>query len=483
MHIAIALPYAVSIRDFLHSGSLAELVNAGGYRLTIYTLNPDLPEFDQVRSLGVTVKLFAGYSDSRAEHLVKTIYPLFFADQFEYVRQMLTERPWRRRASVALVGLRKLLGAARSLRAWATVLLWLHDRRRLPRELDEQFDLVVGTRSLINSLDYGLIAEATRRDIPVMTIAGSWDNFTTKGFFPFPTRKTVVWNLKMRTELIDLFGVDPDKIAIAGYPRAEILRRHTEPTSAADYLQSIRIPGYRRFVLYSASYGELTRISRLPAPLEYVAIRSVCEQLVRTLPEDTCVLIRLHPFSKEDDQACFAGLNRCHVFVPGRQDKFVERVMNESDERHLAMQIALSTCVVSMASTVSIDALCLGRPILNIAFDPVPGLTANESIVRFYDFNHFADLVRIARLPLAADVEQVLRFVQQCLTGTYQSPVDLAAFRDWYLTPTGSRYAVVLRQIIDSVLNPARPASGTELAAPLPATARAAPTATTSTTP
>ena len=57
MHIAIALPYAVSIRDFLHSGSLAELVNAGGYRLTIYTLNPDLPEFDQVRSLGVTVKL------------------------------------------------------------------------------------------------------------------------------------------------------------------------------------------------------------------------------------------------------------------------------------------------------------------------------------------------------------------------------------------------------------------------------------------
>lgn len=454
MQIAIALPYAVSIRDFLHSGSLKELAQSGQYQLTIYTLNPDLPEFDQVRQLGVAVKLFEGYQDSRTEHLVKSVYPLFFSDKFEYVRQMLTERPWRRRASAALVALRRLLGTRRCLRAWAGALLWLHRRRHLPRQLDERFGLLIGTRSLINSLDYGLIAEATERGIPVLTVAGSWDNFTTKGFFPFPTRKTVVWNRKMHAELADLFHAEPDRIAIAGYPRAEILRRHTSPTPAGDYLASIGISGYRRFVLYSASYGELTRTSRFPVPLEYVAIRTVCQELVPTLPQDTCVLIRLHPFSKEQDQACFDGLDRCHIFVPGRQDKFVERVMNESDERHLAQQIGLSAGVVSMASTVSIDTLCLERPILNIAFDPVADLSPNDSIVRFYAFNHFADLVRIARLPLARNVGEVVRFVQQCLDGTYQSPIDMRAFRDWYLTPTGSRYAVALRQIIETVVDP-----------------------------
>jgi hypothetical protein len=450
--IAIALPYAVSIRDFVHGGALAELLADRRHALTIYTLNPDLPELAPARALGVPIRVLAGYDDTRVESLVKRLYPMFFADRFAYVEQGLIGKPARRLLAGACVAWRKLVGAPALLRMVGGMLLRLYRRRQLPRQLDADLDLLIGTRSLINSLDYGLMAEAAVYGVPTVTLAGSWDNFTTKGYFPFPVRKTVVWNAKMRDELIDLFGVQGERIAIAGYPRASLLRQHTAEVDLPAYLQSLGVPGFRRFVLYSASYSELTRVPGEAMPLEYLAIRKVCEALVPQLPPDVCVLIRLHPFSKQEDQACFEGLSRCHVFVPGRQDRYVERVMDNADERHLAQQIGLSECVVSMASTMSIDTMCLGKPIINIAFDPVPGLPFIRSIRRFYDYNHFSDLVRIARLPLARDPADVVRFVTECLVGSQPPGADLVAFERMYVPESSNQYPQRVHAAVEEAL-------------------------------
>jgi hypothetical protein len=439
-NIAIALPYAVSIRDFIHSGTLAELIKDEECNLVVYTINPDLPEFTAIRSLGVEIRALQIHNDSKLEKIIKSIYPLFFSDKFNYVRQMLQNRSLYRFCSEGFVKLRCILGTRFTLNAWSNLLLFVYKFRALPTQLDENFDLLIGTRSLINSLDYGLIAEAALRGIPILMIAGSWDNFTTKGYFPFPVLKTVVWNQKMREELIELFSVPERLIICAGYPRANLLRNHARASNANDYLNELNLKGYSRFVLYSASYSELTRVPSYSIPLEYMAIREVCKVLVQQLPEDTCVIIRLHPFSLHEDESCFEGLEKCFVFVPGRQDLYVERVMDEADERHLALQISQSVCIISMASTMSIDAMCLGKPIINVAFDPVTGLSPQHSIRRFYDYNHFRDLVRIARLPIANQLTDVIVFVSDCLAGQHRSSIDQIAFERMYVPEISNQY-------------------------------------------
>jgi hypothetical protein len=438
--IAVALPYAVSIRDFVHSGAMRELVNEKYSQLTIYTLNPQLPELDLARALGVQIKEMQPYTDTNIEKFIKRIYPFFFADCFAYIAQSIERSKLRRLFAATCVLLRRLVGARALLGMAGGLLTKLNRRRKLLRQLDLETDLLIGTRSLINSLDYGLMAEAARDGIPTVTLAGSWDNFTTKGYFPFPVVKTVVWNQKMREELIEIFAVPPQLIDIAGYPRATLLRNHAFSLDAQAYLNELNIKGYTRFVLYSASYSELTRVPNQPIPLEYMAIREVCEVLSQQLPNDTCVLIRLHPFSRNEDEACFEGLERCFVFLPGRQDRYVERVMNEADERHLALQINQSVCIVSMASTMSIDAICLKKPIINVAFDPVSGLLPEYSIRRFYEYNHFRDLVRIVRLPLAKRVSDVIEFVHDSLTGVDRSNVDYAAFEKMYVDKNSALY-------------------------------------------
>ncbi|MCR5885715.1 hypothetical protein LRS03_23785 [Rhizobacter sp. J219] len=455
--IAIALPYAVSIRDFVHSGALDQLMKDPANELVIYTMNPAIPELADAKLRGVEIKAIAPYKDSLPERIFKACYPLFFAAQFVYIQQALAQRPLRRGLAAVCMALRRLLGTPATLRLGSWSLLAMYRLRRPTRQLDGNIKLLVGTRSLINSLDYGLMAEAAANGVPLMTVAGSWDNFTTKGYFPFPARQTVVWNLKMKQELMDLFKVPGGNIQIAGYPRAALLRNRVGDTNPQAYLQSIGIKGFRRYVLYSASYGELTRVPGHEMPVEYLAIKKICERLVPGLPADTCVLIRLHPFSKQEDRDFFSALERCFTYVPGRQDAYVERVMNDTDERHLAQQIAYSACVVSMASTMSIDTLCLRKPILNIAFEPIADMPFHEGIKRFYEFNHFRDLVKTARLPLATDVEQVIDFVDRCIEGRYASPVDYAAFQEWYVPDDSAEYPSKVCAAIESNVPKAAP--------------------------
>ncbi|MBM6578460.1 hypothetical protein KCP91_18915 [Microvirga sp. SRT01] len=452
-NLAVILPYAVSIRDFVHTGTLDQLLSIPDVRMQIYTQNPALPEFDAIRSDRVSIFEMAEPHDSRVEQLLKTIYPLMFYDTFYYVRQALAASRLKRILAKGLVAMRRIIGTQRTLRLYARLLLATAPRPTANQIVGDP-DLVIATRSTINSLDYGLLVEAARRRLPQLTAASSWDNFTTKGFFPFPVVRIVVWNRKMADELEQIFDVDADTIVEAGYPRLRLLENSGTIRDGPDYLGRIGLGSYRRFILYSASYAELTRVAGDPVPREYRLIREVAARLAPTLPNDTCILVRLHPFSKSEDESFFADIPHLRVFVPGRGDRYVERVMSEADEVHLAAQLRFSECIVSMASTMTIDALAVGRPVINVAFEPdgaAPGMISN-----FYRFNHFRDLIATVHLPLAHDANEVTRFVERSMTGsdalTDGDTPDMVAFEKLYVPENSRAYPNVVRRVVEELL-------------------------------
>lgn len=449
-NIAVILPYAVSIRDFVHTGTLEQLLAIPGVRMQIYTQNPDLPEFDAIRSDKVSILQMSEPGVSRIERLLKTLYPLLFYDTFYNVHQSLAASPAKRIIAQAMVGLRQLIGTRRTLRLYARLLLAVARKDSTNRIVGEP-DLVIATRSTINSLDYGLLLEAARRGLRQLTAASSWDNFTTKGFFPFPVMRTVVWNRKMADELEQIFHVPADTITIAGYPRLSLIEDSGTVRDAPDYLSRIGLSNYRRFVLYSASYAELTRIPGEGVPREYQLIHAVAERLAATLPDDTCILVRLHPFSEAADEVYFADIANLRVFVPGRGDRYVERVMSIADEVHLAAQLRFAVAIVSMASTMTIDALALDRPIINVAFEPDG---ASEGMIcNFYRRNHFRDLIAAVRPPLARSVDDVVTFVNLCLSGDQPMTIDYDAFERLYVPRASRAYPAVVRRAVEELLS------------------------------
>lgn len=450
--VAVILPYAVSIRDFVHTGVLAELLGIADVHVHIYTQNAELPEFDAIRSDRVTLMEIQPHREGRLERLFKKLYPILFYDVFVYIQQNV-DRRWRRQLlAKILVFWRRLIGTRRALRLYAWMLKRVSTRSDAPLIAGTP-NLVIGTRSLVNSLDYPLILEAAERRLPVLIAASSWDNFTTKGFFPFPVEKTIVWNRQMAKELVEIFDVEPDRIVLAGYPRVKLLRKSGAVEDAQDYLKQLSLGQYRRFVLHTASYAELTRPRPGAAPEEYRMIREVAEELLKTLPADTCLLVRLHPYSQSQDEEIFSGLERLHVFVPGRQDRYVERVMSVEDEAHLSAQLRLSECIISMASTITIDALSLGRPIINIRFGPAGENGSSGTIERFYDYNHFRDLLAQVKPPVATDVAQVVAFVHRCMAGNRDPEADLEAFEKFYVPHDSAAYPQVVRRTVEELLD------------------------------
>ena len=446
--IAVILPYAVSIRDFVTTGGLGLLADDPDLSITVYTLNPNLPELRDLQARGVKVLELTPYKDSRIEAALKGLYLYGFLDKFAYIEQLLTHRTLRRFVAKLIGNTRRAIGTGRFLRVFESLMLALYKRRGQTQKLHGNPTLVIGTRSLMNSIDYGLIAEARTRDIPILTLAGSWDNFTTKGFFPFKAEKIVVWNEKMASELEEIFAVARTQISIVGYPRQSVLRSFAKGSDAETYLRELGHGEFRRFVLYSASYSELTRFPGDSYPLEYQVMAQVSEYLEQILPEDVCILIRLHPFSDQDGMAAFNGLSRSFVFIPGRKDKYVERVMGQEDEVHLARQIALSECVISLASTITIDSLSLQKPVINTRFDPRPGIPFIYSNCRIFEYNHFKDLAEITRIPMAESPQGVVDFVKRAATTHLSEQVDMQAFERWYVPTHSQDYP---RNVYDTV--------------------------------
>jgi CDP-glycerol glycerophosphotransferase (TagB/SpsB family) len=453
--IVVVLPYAVSIRDFVHTGVARELTSIPGVRLRIYTQNPSLPELDALRASGVEIAELPEYRDGRLEGLLKRLYPILFSDVFVHVQQSIARKRTRRWQAGMAVGLRRLLGTSLALRLYGRALQFLSASKK-QEWIAGNPELVISTRSLVNSLDFPIVRETVERSLPHITVASSWDNFTTKGFFPFPVDRIVVWNRQMANELTDIFEVAADKIVIGGYPRSILLSKHSPFVDAKAYLSSLGIKNRSRFVLYSASYGDLTRTAPGEPPREFQIIRKVATALAAELPDDTCIIVRLHPYSLAEDETYFADIPRMHLFVPGRRDRYVERVMSEADEQHLAAQLSLSECIISMASTITLDALTLGRPILNIAFDPVEGTAPDNVITRFYAFNHFRDLLAAVNPPLATSLEDVLSFVRRCIAGDRDPRINQTSFEQLYVPANSAQYALLVRQTVEAVLDQTR---------------------------
>jgi hypothetical protein len=438
--IGVVLPYAVSIRDLVTTGTLKLLTEDHDVSITIYTLNPRLPELDLIQDQGVKIVKLEAYKDNPIEVALKGLYLYSFYDNFAYIEQLIAQRPVRRIVAYLTRIFRQFIGTARFLLLFERLILVTYRSRKHIWQLSNDTDLVLGTRSLLNSIDYGLIAEARTRDIPILTLAGSWDNFTTKGFFPFKCEKILVWNEKMAQELKDIFEVDQSQIAVVGYPRLLMLNRLSQGLDAKKYLKQLGHEKYSRFILYSASYSELTRFPGDRLPLEYQVMAKVSRKLEKVLPVDVCILIRLHPFSNPEGEVIFDDLERSYVFTPGRRDKYVERVMGLEDESHLAHQISLSECVVSLASTITIDALCLGRSVVNTNFDPYSGIPFIYSNTRIFEYNHFKDISRLVKLPMARSPKEVVDFVMNNINKKSPEIVDMQAFKKWYVPEYSDKY-------------------------------------------
>ncbi|MEM7112661.1 MAG: hypothetical protein AAF614_09510 [Chloroflexota bacterium] len=449
--ILLAIPFGQTVRDILYTDTFQVLSQEPDVKLVLVSQAADDTEFQHHFSQpNVVIEQLVPYQPSRFDLLLRSFHLATLRQKSSTIR-MYSEGSYgggmRRLAPLATLaefligdeGIRQALGWAALNLAPTNAYADIFARH--------QPDLVVVTRVLGSSPDFPILKQAAQQNIPVMALVSSWDNFTSKGFFPFGVNWLVVWNEVMRDEAVEMFGFPQEKIFLSGIPRFDtyfnptIFHSHAggnplSPTSKADWNGHNTLPSTsssklarsqffakmgldptKRLITFATATRHLLATPFDPTSPEPEIIGALADAIEADQLEcDVQILVRLHPLADAEAYALVAERPFVHLQIPGQQKTaFVDRYFAQSEDQLLCDTLRHSDVLINVASTTTIDAAVFDTPTVCIGFDmrgPRPFL---HSCRRFYQYEHYRKLGTTGGFRTAWTFDELIRHTRNYL--------------------------------------------------------------------
>jgi len=410
--IAIMLPALDSIRNVVYSGLLERLNRSGvDVHLLIYDYNPSVPDAKNGQGFSLA-KSCQPLIAPTVKHIVRGLAMLKSVLASAYGRRYgigsyAIYRRWHDRDLSKWERLRRrgieILGTLAQPHLIYTGLVRLFDRlyRRqndlssIRQQLQEvNPDLLCSTYYVMEPYERGYIDCAKDLGIPVINEIMSFDNLTSK------TNHMVydyylVWNQGMQDQLLRFYPqVKPNQISITGTPQFDFHLRQDCNWKRDETLERLGLPPGAKYFLYAAGSASLT-------PAEPALVTRLAERMqANDLLHGYWLVVRLHP---RDDWSRWEPVrsvsNRLVLSKPwGAESGVVYPAM--ADQARLTSSLAHAKACINIASTVSLDAAILDRPVIGIRFDQEPD-APREILYEEFDTDHYRPLVESGGLRLA----------------------------------------------------------------------------------
>ena len=275
--------------------------------------------------------------------------------------------------------------------------------------------LVVATYP-INLPESVLLRAARRLGIPTVIHLLSWDNITCKGYFPALADDYIAWGPIMKEEFIEYYGMDEERVYACGVPHFDQhvpFRKRLEaegpgPGIAAEHLEKLGLQPDRPYLFMALS-----------SPVFCPRGIDVAEWLARKVEEgaygeEMQLIVRPHPQNVQSNMADFSWLPRLQaleservaVDYPDLVKSKLPWSMQAKDMERLSALLAGAAVTINFGSTVSIDALMVGRPVVISAFDGDEQLPWWQSARRQMDYDYYKKLIDMGGVKVAYDYEQ-----------------------------------------------------------------------------
>jgi len=288
-----------------------------------------------------------------------------------------------------------------------TLIFWLYKLFTQSKIYEDEFekhhpDLVIVTRVLNYSLDYPLMRRASKENIPVISLVSSWDNLTSKAFFPFSLESLVVWNNVLKEEAIDLFDFPKEKIFVSGIPRYDVYFREGNFASKEVFFNKFDLDISKKLIVYGTGSATTGKTDLDPLSPEPEIVKFIADEIIAgKFSGPTQLLVRLHPQANPEEYKELLYRKDVFLHIPGNKASFQDRLFSSSDDLELAESMMHADVVVNLCSTITIDAAVFDTPIVCINFDFRGERPSNLSIKRLYLFDHYAKLAQTGGFELA----------------------------------------------------------------------------------
>jgi len=329
--------------------------------------------------------------------------------------------------------------------------LRIYQSHREIKNLYDQYQpqLVIFTRPFGTNVHF--IKEAKIRGIPVLCLVESWDNFICKGPLSMVPDRVAVWNEGMKMEAHQFHGFPLDKVDIVGAPQFDVYADVTRFMERRPFFEAHGLDPHRKLVVYAVSTEGF-----IPDELDIV------EVVYRALQEDRLgipaqLLVRLHPITSPALQGeifrRFGGRQHLVLQRPGRASKLYDGWdPTWSDMSMLASTIYHTDVVVDVASTFTIDAAALDKPVICIGFGGSKKKSHVKFFRRLFDHGHYRKLVETGGLYMVHNAEELTDAMRQYFTNSTLKALGRKRLREelcYRLDGQSARRAamVVLREL------------------------------------
>lgn len=269
---------------------------------------------------------------------------------------------------------------------------------------------VVFLAHLFSDTETALLREARRRNIPTVGFINSWDKLTARSMIRLLPSMLLVYNEHVKKEAMRLADMPEQSILIVGVPQYDFFAT-TVPCTREKYLKRLNLPSDAKILLY-APMGELfsnsdwVMIDRMHMILQKNEYFRKVYMLVRFPPNDFVDQkeLKKRPWLLYDIPGIRYGAR-----TKGDWD------MTFDDLENLRDTLAHSSLLVCYASSISVDAALMGKPVINIGFDVLPFPPALKSPTFFYGTEHYEKALQTGGIRLVKSEHDLITWLKHYL--------------------------------------------------------------------
>jgi hypothetical protein len=414
--IFVTLPAGLSVRNILFTGVLDSLLASGRARVVVFTPIPDMAERYQGLNDNLIFEALPEIPRYTSSKIINRMRTLRF-QQINSDPALTSTRVKRRilrttnpRQYLLDTLLSQPLPKSKFLQRLLTA--FQNRNTNVPHSFQSLFDrykpyLVFATNPH-GMHEYYFLKYAKLSGITTVGMIHSWDALTTKGCIVAPSDSYFVWNQVMKGELISLHGVHEGQIRVTGIPQFDDYAKPIPDTLRKEFLLQQGLDPAKQTVLFATSPGGLT-------PEEPKILAGLVNSLNQEHSRSVQVLVRIH---QQDDVQRYASIKDPNVIfqVPGihRNNLVDNRLMDQGDMRLLRDTLAYSDVVINTGSTITIDAVALDKPVVNIAFD-LHERNYHKSVRRYFSMIHIQLIVKSGASKLAGSLDELVSLTARYL--------------------------------------------------------------------
>lgn len=260
-----------------------------------------------------------------------------------------------------------------------------------------------------------LLNAAKRQNIERIIHLLSWDNISCKGHFPELADEYIAWGPIMKQEFMEYYNIPENKIYMCGVPHFDLHIKSRKNPQPEKHLEALGLDPSKPYLFFGMSSPRF-------APKEIDIVEWLANEIEKnTFGENMQLVVRPHPQNVQGNLADRSWLPRLKALSKGKvavdfpvlsSKSKLPWSMQQNDMKRLSNLLVGSVVSLNSGSTMSIDALMCGVPVVLTSFDGDTKLNYWKSARRLIDYPHLKKLVSYGGIEVVDSFESMKNKIQ-----------------------------------------------------------------------